>query len=132
MSVAFDTNFLVRHLTADDRDQYAVVRRVETKAADRGATILLPSVVLCETVWVLESVYRFDRLTVAMAYEALMADTLFVYENPTLIREGLNRYRVGRGDFADYIIQGSAALFGFTQLATFDKALKDERGFEVY
>ncbi len=83
-----------------------MVRRIEVETVDSGASILLPLVVLCETVWVLGSLYRFDRTTIAGALEAVMDDALFKFENLSLAREALGRYRAARGDFADYIIQG--------------------------
>ncbi len=55
MRIAVDTNVLVRYLTWDDESQ-----AVEAANAIEGAdAIVVPTIVLCELVWVLKRAYRF-------------------------------------------------------------------------
>ena len=55
MRIAVDTNVLVRYLTWDDEQQ-----AVEAADAIEGADeIVVPTIVLCELVWVLKRAYRY-------------------------------------------------------------------------
>src|ERR1700737_708810 len=53
--IAVDTNVLVRYLTWDDEGQ-----AIEAARAIEGAdAIVVPTIVLCELVWVLKQAYRY-------------------------------------------------------------------------
>ena len=71
-SVWLDTNVLVRFITSGSSEQS---RRVLTlmRRAERGEVSLrLATVVIAEAVWVLGSVYEFDRTQIADAIRAFV------------------------------------------------------------
>ena len=55
MRIAVDTNVLVRYLTWDDEGQAIEAAR----AIEEADAIVVPTIVLCELVWVLKRVYRY-------------------------------------------------------------------------
>lgn len=71
-SVWLDTNVLIRFITRDSSEQS---RRVLTlmRRAERGEVSLrVATVVIAEAVWVLGSVYEFDRTQIAEAIRAFV------------------------------------------------------------
>ena len=61
MTLALDTNVLVRYLTWDDLPQAQAAARL----IEGDETIAISSVVLCELVWVLRRRYRLTAHEVA-------------------------------------------------------------------
>jgi hypothetical protein len=58
---ALDTNVLVRYLVQDAPTQGRKAAAFLEGAATEGEQILVSNVVLCETVWVLDSAYGYDK-----------------------------------------------------------------------
>jgi predicted nucleic-acid-binding protein len=52
-------------------------------------------------------------------------------EREGLVRHTLERYRNGRGDFADFLIGAIAAEAGCRETVTFDRALRGATSFSV-
>lgn len=127
----FDTNVLVRYLVRDDADQAAVVTRLITSAAESGVSVYLNKVVVCETVWVLESAYEYPKDAIADALEKLLLTQQFEFEERDHVWRSLRRYREGKADFADYLIGVTNHASGCDETATFDRALRGEGGFTV-
>ncbi len=127
----FDSNVLVRYLVRDDADQAAVVSRLITDAAEGGVSVYLNKVVVCETVWVLESAYGYPKDTIADVLEKLLLTQRFEFEERDHVWRSLRRYREGRADLADYMIGEANHASGCEETATFDRALKGEGGFTV-
>lgn len=127
----FDTNVLVRYLVRDDADQAAVVSRLITDAVENGVSVYLNKVVVCETVWVLESAYEYPKEAIADVLEKLLLTQQFEFEERDHVWRSLRRYREGEADLADYLIGESNHASGCDETATFDRALRGEVGFTV-
>ena len=70
--VVIDTNLLVRYLT-DDEPQKAEAVDVLLNGAGKGEIkILIPSVVIAELVWVLESFYKMTADDITELVEAIL------------------------------------------------------------
>ena len=84
-----DTNLLVRYLTEDDPSKANDVRRLLLKAAQGEVRLLVPSVVIAELVWVLESFYRLERSRIVPLLNVVLSgiNTYFLVENIKLNRE---------------------------------------------
>ena len=67
-----DTNVLLRIIVRDDADQMARARDLVDRVYRAGSRCYVNDIVLCEFVWVLGSVYRFDRHEIAEALERLL------------------------------------------------------------
>ena len=95
MRVAVDTNILIRAVVQGDAVQGAAATRLLTH--DSLIVIALPC--LCEFVWVLRKLYRFNAGDVYLAIKALVAASNVVVNRPA-VEAGLLVLDAG-GDFAD-------------------------------
>jgi predicted nucleic-acid-binding protein len=128
--IGVDTNVVVRYLVEDDKDQTKRAEALFRRAVAKGETIFISDVVLCEIVWVLESVYHVQRDEIADLLENLMRAKQVELGDADLAHRALGAYRGGLGDFADYVIRERALAAGCTSLATFEKQLWTEAGFQ--
>jgi predicted nucleic-acid-binding protein len=83
---------------------------------------------MVELVWVLERAYRFSRMEIATALEALLSAMEQEIEAADDVGTGLYRYRAGRSGFADLMIAAAARRSGTQELVTFDRRAADNPG----
>jgi predicted nucleic-acid-binding protein len=126
-----DTNVLVRYLVKDDPDQAATVGRLISETVADGTVIFLNHVVLCETVWVLETGYDLSRAVIADALEKLLLTQQFEFEARANMWDALRRFRDAKADFADFLIGAKNLASGCDRTRTFDHGLRGEHGFEL-
>lgn len=129
--IGLDTNVLVRYLTQDDPAQARRANAVVGGAVARGERCFIASVVLCELVWVLRRAYGFDKATILMTLERILATAQLVVDEKDVVRRALEDYGGGRGDFADYLIGHHGRESGCTATMTFDRRLEDSAVFRV-
>jgi predicted nucleic-acid-binding protein len=118
--LAVDTNVLVR-LLIDDPDAPKQCAAARQLAADSGA-IYIAQIVQVETIWVLESAYRFSRKAVTEALHALTKNEACVLQRPEVFIEALREFEASTADFPDCLILAEAREQK-SELATFDKKL---------
>ena len=117
MRITVDTNVLVRFLTWDDAPQAALA----AQAIEAAETVVLPIVVLCETVWVLRRAYKLPPREIAATLRDLI-DSKPVEVDRVAAEAGIALLERG-GDFADGVILFEAERAGAPHLVTFDRAL---------
>jgi predicted nucleic-acid-binding protein len=127
--IAIDTNVLVRLVVADDEAQVAIVRRLIDRATADGARLFVPTVVLCESVWVMRSDYDFARSEIAETLSTLLTAPQLLVERAGEAAAALAAYATGAGDFADYLIRERSLDAGAHAVATFDRDLLRDAGF---
>jgi predicted nucleic-acid-binding protein len=115
VKLTVDTNVLVRAVVRDDLKQGTVAARI-LREAER---IAVPTVVLCEFVWVLRRVYHFSSKDIARAIRALAASKN-VELNRAAVDAGLAVLGLG-GDFADGVIAHEGKWLGGELFASFDR-----------
>lgn len=123
--IAFDTNYLVRHIVQDDVSQCRTVASVLKNETEADRPVLILDMVLLETCWVLENVYEFDRDAWGEVLDNLLEDSAFCFEGSQRLRSVLKQFRKGKADFADYMISSKAHSEGF-EFHSFDKQLSKE------
>ncbi|MDE0767659.1 MAG: hypothetical protein OSB19_04650 [Opitutaceae bacterium] len=123
--IAFDTNYLVRHIVQDDEEQCSIVASVLASEAQGERAIRILDLVMLETSWVLQAVYGFDRKAWVQIIEELLEDSAFSFDDPVRLRAIIKKYRKGKADFADYLIVETARSEAL-ELKTFDKKLLKE------
>ena len=128
--IGVDTNVLVRFVVDDDALQAKRADALFRRAIAKGERVFISDAVLCELVWVLDAAYRFRRTEIAEALANLIRATGVEIDDSDVVHAALAAFRVGRGDFADYVIRDRALGTGCSSIATFDKRLWSERGFE--
>ncbi|HWK59782.1 MAG TPA: type II toxin-antitoxin system VapC family toxin [Eoetvoesiella sp.] len=121
MSIAIDTNVLVRLLTCDDEAQCAAAVRIVQAAAEDGTPALISSGVLLETEWVLRSRYKLLPAQIQQAFNAILETHELILQEPATVEEALSLWRNWPGsDFADCMHVANAAQHART-LVTFDQ-----------
>ena len=115
MKIAVDTNVLVRTVVRDDAAQY----QAATGIVARSQTVAIAVSSLCELVWVLRSVYRFQPSDIRTAIRILItADN--VETNRPAVEAGLAMLDAG-GDFADGVIAYEGRWLGAEMFVSFDR-----------
>lgn len=126
-----DTNVLVRYLTQDDQRQARMATLEIEGAAKRDEKLLIRPLVLCELVWVLESVYGYGKAEIVRALDLMMRTAQFEISEKETIWQALDEYHRGKGDFSDYYLGIANKEEGAEVTLTFDKGLKESRYFKV-
>lgn len=127
--IALDSNVLVRFLVEDDAAQSRRAREILQAAGESFCYI--SDVALCEVVWVLGAAYKIPRADIAHQLGELLRARQLSLRSKDQIATALAAFRAGRGDFADYMIREEARAAGCTSVATFDKALLRDEGFQA-
>lgn len=123
--IAVDTNVLVRVLV-DDPDEKRQVAAARARVR-RAGQVYVPQIVQVETVWVLETAYGLDKPTVVGVLDQLLRNEAYVLQNEAAFEKALAAFRVGKADFADYLILAESEAAGHP-LLTFDSRLQKSPG----
>ncbi len=124
-----DTNLLVRFLVRDDEPQFRRASRLLARLEAGGEEARVDTIVLCELAWVLRAGYGRSRVEIAAALEALLDAAPFAIDERELVRQAVERFRAGKGDFSDYLLGLRNQRAGCRDTATFDRKLKPADGF---
>lgn len=81
----------------------------------------LPLVSVTELSWVLLSAYRLERGQLVEALEGLLRTKEILVEQAETVWKALRVFQAGNADFADCLIERSAAVAGCKWTATFDR-----------
>ena len=118
--IGLDTNVLVRYIMQDDARQSALAARlVESLSVESPGFVPLVSVV--ELAWVLSSAYALDRGQVVQAVESLLRTKEIMVERAEIVWKALRVLQRANADFADCLIERSAAVVGCDRTMTFDR-----------
>ena len=117
--IGLDTNVLVRYIMQDDPRQSPMATQLIEHCTDTNAGyVTLVSVI--ELVWVLSLSYDLRREQVAQALEALLRSRQLVVEQTDQVLRALRVFKTTKADFADCLIERSAAHAGCEKTMTFD------------
>lgn len=119
--IGLDSNVVIRHLTADDPEQSARVAAFLARRCTADRPGYINRIVLCEIVWVLKRLYRYDRAVIATVVERLLHTTELVVEDRELVAAALEGYRNGEADFSDCLIGLGNLAAGCETTATLDR-----------
>jgi predicted nucleic-acid-binding protein len=125
--IGLDTNVLVRYVLQDDaRQSPRASRLVESLSADEPGFV--PVVTLVELAWVLGAGYKLPRAQLAAVLETLLRSKELVIDRADLVMQALARFSSGSADFADALIERTAAAAGCTATMTFDEGAAKATG----
>jgi predicted nucleic-acid-binding protein len=110
-----DTNVLVRYLTWDDEAQATA----SADAIETADEIIIPTIVLCETAWVLKRSYRHRADEIAAALRRVVESRNVVADRPAA-EAGLAMMLRG-GDFADGVIAFDLDRHAAARIVTLDR-----------
>ena len=119
--VVIDTNLLVRYLTDDEPQKAKAVDALLDSAGKGEIKILIPSIVIAELVWVLESFYKMIADDITGLVEAILNTPGVDTQDKSVIKASLKLYRSKKIDLIDaWIIEFTKAK-GAKRIYTFDK-----------
>jgi predicted nucleic-acid-binding protein len=119
--IVIDTNLLVRYLTDDDPQKAKAVDVLLNRAGKGELRILIPSIVVAELVWVLESSYKMIADEIAKLVEAILNTPGIDVQDKRIIKAALSLYRTKEIDLIDAWIIEFAKAKGIKRIYTFDK-----------
>src|SRR5262249_28465682 len=115
----------------DDKRQAERVDVALQTAADEGESVMLCNIVLVESVWVLEEVYRLKKADVLLLLEKILSTAQFEVEDRDIVRQAVEDFRTTKADFADCLIGRKNRLLGCAETLTFDEDLKKLEAFKL-
>ncbi len=116
-----DTNLLVRYLVEDDLQKAKAVDNLLKKAEKNEIRIYVPSIVVAELVWVLESFYKMIKTEIAELIEAILSTPGIEVTEKPIIAAALKQYRTKNRDFIDTWISEFAIDSDIKTVYTFNK-----------
>ena len=133
--IAIDTNVLLRYLLWDD----VVQAQLADKLINASALVLIPDIVLVETIWTLKGKkYQLNKTKIISIVNTLFEEKNICFEHPQIIWKTLNDYRQAKSikvgnkhkyaDFSDALIVNKAQFYALESknnlegIYTFDKA----------
>ena len=116
-----DTNVLVRYIMQDDVKQAGLATKlVEALTPDDPGFVTVISIV--ELSWVMLSCFDLQRAQLVEALEAILRTKELVVERADIVWKALRLFSGTSADFADCLIERSAASAGCPRTMTFDRA----------
>ena len=88
-----------------------------------ASELLLPDLVIAETIYVLESFYKAPREQIAQAMRSLLALGSIITVDPALLLRAIEVYEIDRLDFAEAYLVACAETTGVYEVASFDKSI---------
>jgi predicted nucleic-acid-binding protein len=120
---AVDTNLLVRLLARDDAKQVAAAEAFVAKGA------WVSHLVLAETMWVLDAVFRLEPRQIATAVDMLLRHTHLTIQDSEVVAAALSHYRDRpKLGFSDCLILEIAKKAGHAPVGTFDREMAKLEG----
>lgn len=122
--IGVNTNVLVRFLVQDDPVQSAQASELIERGTSNGQSILINRIVLCETIWVLETAYGFPRNEILDTVEKILQTAEFEIEDKDAAWQALQDSRQYQVDYSDSLIGRQNKILGCEHTATFEKKLR--------
>lgn len=120
---ALDTNVLLRLIIDDDANQVTVGRKFAAACAKAGEKLYVNNIVLCELIWVLQTVYRYRRDETLLLLKALMQNQAYTVEAEEEVNAAIQHYENTEADFSDCLIAVKSATAGCSHCVTFDQRM---------
>ena len=115
-----DANVLLRFLTGDPPELARRASRLLERAERDGVPLRVHSVVVAETVWVLQSFYGYSKGEISGALIPLLEHPALSIEGARTVIRALQTMASGNVDFADALLAAAARAHG-EGVASFDK-----------
>ncbi len=126
--IGLDTNVLVRYLTRDDEAQWQQAVQI----INHADSCFISNIVLCELVWVLSGKsYQYSLTEILDTLELILQSSKFEFTNRTVIYQAIKFTRLGKADFADYLIGAVNHNCQCSKTVTFDRKLTGEKWYQV-
>lgn len=126
--IGLDTNVVVRYLTRDNEAQW----RQAVETINNAESCFISDIVLCEIVWVLRGKsYKYSQSEILKIIELLLQSSKLEFVNRTVIYQALKLNKLGKADFADYLIGAVNHFYECSTTVTFDQKLKGDKWYQI-
>jgi predicted nucleic-acid-binding protein len=129
--IGIDTNVIVRLIVNDDERQSQAAEDFIRKHASPENRCYVSSIVLVETVRVLETAYGFRRAQLADAIAMVLEVEQFEFDSPADVAAALEQFRRGSVEFADCLLARTNIASGCDHTVTFDRKAAKLAGFKL-
>lgn len=119
--VLLDTNVILRHALGDDPSHRKQARRLFEEAGEGSLRLLVPSLVIAQVVWTLESFYKAGREYIVGLLRALLATPGVTAIEPRVVRRCVEIYGAHNIEIVDAYLVALAEETKTPVLATFNK-----------
>lgn len=119
--VLLDTNVILRHALGDDPSHRKQARRLFEEAGEGSLRLLVPSLVIAQVVWTLESFYKAEREYIVGLLQALLATPGVTAIEPRVVRRCVEIYGAHNIEIVDAYLVALAEETKTPVLATFNK-----------
>jgi predicted nucleic acid-binding protein len=120
-----DANILLRYLTDEPRELADRASNILDRARSHRIALLVTSVTLAEVVCVLESVYGWERETIADGLTDLLSADILKFPEEEILIQTLAWYRgIPSLHFADAYVAATAMAREHGTVLSFDRGLK--------
>lgn len=116
-----DTNVILRFLVGDNKEQQKMAIEWFKEAESGKREIVVPSIVIAEASFVLESFYKKSRTEIAFAMEVFLSQGWLKVENRKILTELWTWYRLGFHFVDSFLLSWSKA--DKYKILTFDKQI---------
>ena len=118
---SLDTNVIIRFLVNDDKRQAEAVKSLFIKAENSGELFFISNPVILEILYVLDSVYGYERNQILTALQALLLMKILRFENPDVLQSLVESGGKIKIELEDLFIGIIAKESGCESTITFDK-----------
>ena len=125
---ALDTNAVIRFLVKDGEKEAQAVRRILLKAEKEGNSFFITCPVVLETMWVLSSVYEYEREDIVCAVENLLSLPVLTIENHKTLTALCHEAQISKVELPDLLIGLVARDAGCDSTLTFDQKATESSG----
>ena len=119
--IGLDTNILVRFLTLDDPHQSEMVKKSFLRYQKEKELLYVSNVVILELLYVLESVYNYEREDIVNAIQSLLKIHIIKFENDNVLSEFIMISKKVQIELADLFVGLISKHAGCKTTITFDK-----------
>jgi predicted nucleic acid-binding protein len=119
--VLLDTNVILRHALGDDPLHRKQALRLFEEAGEGSLRLLVPSLVIAQVVWTLESFYQANREYIVGLLRALLASPGVTALEPRVARRCVEIYAAHNIEIVDAYLVALAEETKTPALATFNK-----------
>ena len=123
--IGADTNILARAFLEDDKEQSKEAQNFLDITAKSGE-LFISSYAILEFAWVKKK-KKTSRAAIYDAIIILSDSTGVTIGNRSIVLNALEKYKLGKADFGDYMILAEGENNKTHKLKSFDKALIDEQ-----
>jgi predicted nucleic-acid-binding protein len=119
--IGIDTNVLVRYIAQDDPAQSQRATLLIERECNEANPGFVGLVVLAEIVWVAESCYAASRGEQCQIVRRILETRQLIVQEAETVWQALRLFEQGKADFADCLVERTAAAAGCERTVTFDK-----------